>query len=70
VKPYLPILKQRIVDILTMGTNSVIVSSLPLLLQGGIFIALLVSASVWDIRKADHPRHTLPVHRLDQPNRI
>lgn len=34
-----------------MGTDPGIASSLPLLLQSGIFIALLVLASIWDIRK-------------------
>ena len=34
-----------------MGTDPGIANSLPLLLQGGIFIALLVLASAWDIHK-------------------
>jgi leader peptidase (prepilin peptidase)/N-methyltransferase len=33
------------------GNKTIVASSLPLLLQGGIFIALLLLASVWDIRK-------------------
>ena len=34
-----------------MGTDPGIANSLPLLLQGGVFIALLLAASLWDFRK-------------------